>query len=40
MFSRNSLYPLPLDGALSAHIIGDHDHFSRYKSHYQKDKVV
>ena len=26
MFSGNSIYPLPRDGALSAHINGDHDH--------------
>ena len=39
MFSCNSIYPLPHDGALSAHISGDHDHFSRYKSYCQKDKL-
>ena len=36
MFSGNSIYPLPRDGALSAHINGNHDHVSRYKSYYQK----
>ena len=39
MFSRNSIYPLSRDGAFSAHINGDHDHVSRYKSYYQKDKL-
>ena len=39
MFARNSIYPLPLDGALSAHINGDHDHVSRYKSYCEKDKL-
>ena len=39
MFSRNSIYPVFRDGALSAHINGDHDHVSRYKSYYQKDKL-
>ena len=37
MLSRNSIYPLPCDGALSAHINGDH--VSRYKSYYEKDKL-
>ena len=32
MFSHNSIYPLPSDGALSANINGDHDHVSSYKS--------
>ena len=31
MFSRNSIYPLPRDGAFFAHINGDDDHVSRYK---------
>ena len=39
MFSRNSIYPLPRDWALSAHINGDYDNVSRYKSYYQKDKL-
>ena len=30
MFSRNSMYPLPRDGVISAHINGDH--VSMYKS--------
>ena len=34
MFSRNSR-----NGALSAHISGDHDHVPKYRSYYQKDKV-
>ena len=38
-FSGNSIYPLPRDGALSAHINGDYDRVSRYKSHHQKDKM-
>ena len=38
MFPSNSLYPLPSDGALSAHVNGDQDHVSRYNSDYQKDK--
>ena len=38
MFSRKLIYPLPSDGALSAHINADHDDVSRYKSYYQKDK--
>ena len=39
MFPRNSIYPIPRDGALSVHITHDHDHVSRYKSYYQKDKL-
>ena len=39
MVSRNSIYPLPRDGTFSAHINGDHNHVSRYKSYYQKDKL-
>ena len=39
MFSRNSIYPLPRDGALSAHINGDHNSASGYKSYYQKDNL-
>ena len=39
MFSCNSIYPLPHDGALSTHINGDHDHVSRCKFYYQKDKL-
>ena len=39
MFSRNSIYPLPRDGTFSAHIKGDHDHVSRYKSYCQKEKL-
>ena len=39
MFSRNSIYLLHRDGAFSAHINGDHDQVSRYKSHCQKDKL-
>ena len=39
MFSRNSIYLLPSDGALCAHINGDHDHVCRYKPYYQKDKL-
>ena len=35
MVSRNSIYPLPHDGAFSAHINGDHDHVS----YYQKDQL-
>ena len=38
MFSRSSIYPLPRDGALSAHINDDYNHISRYKS-YQKYKL-
>ena len=37
MVSRNSIYALPRDGTY--HINGDHDHVSRYKSYYQKDKL-
>ena len=40
MFSHNSIYPLPRDGALSAHINADDDCLSRCKSYYQKDKLV
>ena len=40
MFSCNSIYPLPHDGAFSPHISGDHDDVSRYKSYYQKDKLT
>ena len=39
MFSCNSIYPLPRDGALSAQINGNHDHVSQYKSYYKKDKM-
>ena len=39
MVSRNSIYPLPRDGAFSAHVNGDHDHVSRYKPYYQKDEL-
>ena len=39
MFSRNSIYSLPHDGAFSAQINGDDDHISRYKSYYRKDKL-
>ena len=39
MSSRNSMYPLPRDRALSAHINGDYDHVSRYQSHHQKGKL-
>ena len=39
MFPRNSLYPLPSDEALSTHMNGEHDHVSRYKSYYQKNKL-
>ena len=39
MFSRNSIHPLPYDGAFSAHTNGDHDHVSRYKFYCQKDKL-
>ena len=39
MFSGNPIYPLPRDGALSAHINGEDDHASRYKPYYQKDKL-
>ena len=39
MFSRNSIYSLPRDEAFSAHITGDHEHVSRYKSYCQKDKL-
>ena len=39
MFSCNFIYPLPRDVALSALINSDHDHVSRYKSYYQKDKL-
>ena len=35
MVSRNSIYALPLDGAFSAHVNGDHDHVSGYKSKRQ-----
>ena len=37
MFSDNFIYPFLCDGALSAHINGDHDHVSMYKPYYQKD---
>ena len=40
MFSRNSIYPLPSEEGLFPHINGDHDHVSRYKYYYQKDKLV
>ena len=33
MFSRNSIYSLPRDGAFPAHVNGDDDHVSRYKSY-------
>ena len=36
MFSRNSIYSLPHDGALSARVNGDNDHVSG--NNYQKDK--
>ena len=39
MLSRNSIYPLHRDGALSAYINGDHEHVFRYKSYCQRDKV-
>ena len=26
MFSCNSIYPLPYDGAFSTHVSGEHDH--------------
>ena len=39
MFSSNSTYPLPRDGALPAYVNGNHDHVSRHKSYYQKDKL-
>ena len=39
MFSRNSIYPVSCDGALSAHINGNHDHVFRYKSYYENDKL-
>ena len=39
MFSRNTIYLLPHDGALFAHINGDHDQVSRYKFYYKKDKL-
>ena len=39
MFPRNSIYPLPRDGALSVHINDDHDYVSKYKFHYQKYKL-
>ena len=39
MFSLNSICPLTRDGALSAHINGDHDPVCWYKSYYQKDKL-
>ena len=39
MISLNSIDLLPRDGALSAYINLNHDHISRYKSHYQKDKL-
>ena len=38
MFSCNSIYPPPRDGAFSPHISGDHDHISMYKSYCRKDK--
>ena len=37
MFSRNSIYPLPCDGALAAHINGDLDHVFRYRSYSKKN---
>ena len=39
MFSNNFVYPLPRDGAFSAHINVDHDHVSKYKSYCQNDKL-
>ena len=39
MFSRNSIYPVSCDGALSAHINDNHDHVFRYKSYYENDKL-
>ena len=39
MFSRNSIYPFPHDVAFSAHINGDNNHVSRYKSYCQIDKL-
>ena len=39
MFSRNFIHSLPRDGVFPAHINGDHDHVSRYKSYCQKDKL-
>ena len=39
MFPRNSIYPLPCDRAFYAHINGDHDDISRYKSNCRKDEL-
>ena len=39
LFSRNSTYLLRRDRTLSACIIGDHSHVSRYKPYYRKDKL-
>ena len=36
----NYIYSLPRDGTISAQLNGDHDHISRYKSYYKKDKLV
>ena len=39
MVSGNSVYQLARDGSVSAHINGDDDHVSSYKSYYQNDKL-
>ena len=39
MFSGNSIYPLPLDGAFSPNVNGGHDHLSRYKYYCRKEKL-
>ena len=39
MFSRNSIYQLPRDGAFSSRINGDHDHVSKNKSYCREDKL-
>ena len=39
MFSRNSIHPLACDGALFAHINGNHEHLHRCKSFIKKDKL-
>ena len=39
MLSCNFIYRLPLDGALSTHINGDHERVSRYNSSEQKARL-
>ena len=46
MYNKNTIYKIcaylqvktPSDRSPFTHVNGDHDHVSRYKSYYQKDK--